>query len=75
MAKVLRPSLALLKRALHREVDRCVDEETVGCFEAIKANSHIELYEYSSRKTPFARRLKTAIFAVSDQPERRKLGR
>lgn len=68
-AVVLFPSRALLKQALLVEVDRCFEADHVGCFETVKANEHVELFEYASRRTPFRKRLKTTIFALSDRPD------
>ena len=74
-ALVLRPSRRLLKAALHREVDRAFDADETACFETVKANEHVEFYEYATRRTPFRKRLKTSIFAYEDQPERRRIRR
>jgi len=72
---VLRPSRRLLKAALHREVDRVFDLDETACFELVKANEHVEFFEYPRRRTPFRERLKTTIFAWSYAPERRKVTR
>lgn len=71
----LRPSRRLLRRELHRLVDDAFDREETACFETVKANEHLEFYEYSSRNTPLRKRMKTTVFAISDQPERRKVAR
>jgi hypothetical protein len=64
----VRTSLALLKLAVHTEIDRCLDAGSAGCVELVRTNEHIELYEYPSRRTPLRRRLKTTIYAFTDEP-------
>lgn len=72
---VLRPSRRLLRKALHEQVDRVFDLDETACFEVVKANEHVEFFEYPKRRTPHRERLKTTIYAVASAPERRKAAR
>jgi hypothetical protein len=72
---VLRPSRRLLRQALHSEVDRVFDHDETACFEVVKANEHVEFFEYPRRRTPMRQRMKTTIFAFETAPERRKAAR
>lgn len=66
--RALRLSRRAALPAFHDEIDRCLEEVATACFETIKSNEHLVIYEYANGENRLERR-KTEVYGFTDDPE------